>query len=83
MCLCLLSWERSRQKLQIASSPASIQQIEKILYAPNGNVNLIILNQAHKLAKAFHDTWRSSFPRDDLSLILGKILVSGLEQDKQ
>ena len=45
----------------------------KIQFDEKGNVNLIILNQAHKLAKVFHDTWHSSFPRDDLWLILGKI----------
>ena len=45
----------------------------KIQFDEKGYVNLIILNQAHKLAKVFLDTWRSSFPRDDLSLILGKI----------
>jgi hypothetical protein len=45
----------------------------KVQFDEKGNVNLIILNQAHKLAKVFQDTWRSAAPRDDLSLILGKI----------
>jgi hypothetical protein len=45
----------------------------KLQVDEKGNVNLIILNQAHKLAKVFQDTWRASFPCDDLSLILGKI----------
>ena len=45
----------------------------KVQFDEKGNVNLIILNQSHKLAKAFHETWQSCFPRDDLSLILGKI----------
>jgi Transposase DDE domain group 1 len=38
-----------------------------------GKVNLIILNQSHKLARAFQQTWQACFPRNDLSLILGKI----------
>jgi hypothetical protein len=45
----------------------------KIQFDEKGHVNLIILNQAHKLAKVFQDTWHASCPRDDLSLILGKI----------
>ena len=45
----------------------------KIHFDEKGNVNLIVLNQAHKLAKVFLDTWRANFQRDDLSLILGKI----------
>jgi len=45
----------------------------KVQFDEKGNVNLIILNQAHKLAKAFQKTWQFCFPRDDLSLILGKI----------
>jgi len=45
----------------------------KVQFDEKGNVNLIILNQSHKLAKAFQETWQSCFPRDDLSLILGKI----------
>jgi len=45
----------------------------KVQFDEKGNVNLIILNQAHKLAKVFLDTWHAGFPRDDLSLILGKI----------
>ena len=45
----------------------------KIQFDEQGKVNLIVLNQAHKLAKVFIDTWRSAFPRDDLSLSLGKI----------
>jgi hypothetical protein len=45
----------------------------KVQFDEKGNVNLIILNQAHKLAKVFLDTWHVDFPRDDLSLILGKI----------
>lgn len=45
----------------------------KIQLDEKGNVNLIILNQSHKLAKAFHETWHSCCPRNDLSLILGKI----------
>ena len=45
----------------------------KVQCDEKGVVNLIVLNQAHKLAKVFQDTWRSSCPRDDLSLILDKI----------
>lgn len=45
----------------------------KIHYDELGNVTLIVLNQTHKLAKAFHETWHIHCPRDDLSLILGKI----------
>ena len=45
----------------------------KIQFDENGNVNLIILNQSHKLANAFLQTWHSCFPHNHLSLILGKI----------
>jgi hypothetical protein len=45
----------------------------KIQSDEKGNVTLIILNQSHQLAKAFQQTWQSCFPRNDLSLILGKI----------
>ena len=45
----------------------------QVLFDQQGNVNLIILNQSHKLAQAFYDTWQSCFARDDLPLILGKI----------
>lgn len=45
----------------------------KVQFDEKGNVNLIILNQSHKLAKAFQETWQSCFPRNDLLLILGKI----------
>ncbi len=45
----------------------------KVQFDEKGNMNLIILNQAHKLVKGFLDTWHANFPRDDLSLILGKI----------
>ena len=42
-------------------------------FDPHGKVNLIILNETHKLAKAFHLAWQARFARDDLPLILGKI----------
>lgn len=45
----------------------------KIRFDQKGKVNLIILNETHKLAKSIHDTWQTYFARDDLSLILGKI----------
>lgn len=45
----------------------------KVQFDENGNVNLIILNQSHKLAKAFQQTWQFCFPRDDLLFSLGKI----------
>ena len=45
----------------------------QVLFDQQGNVHLIILNQSHKLAQAFYDTWQSTFARDDLPLILGKI----------
>jgi len=45
----------------------------KVQFDEKGNINLIVLNQSHKLAKAFQETWQFCFPRDDLSLILGKI----------
>jgi hypothetical protein len=44
-----------------------------VQFDEKGVVNLIILNQAHKLALAIQQTWQSSFARNDLSLILGKI----------
>jgi len=44
-----------------------------VQFDEKGKVNLIILNQTHKLAKAFALTWQACFARDDLSLILGKI----------
>jgi len=45
----------------------------KIQFDEKGNLRLIILNQSHKLAKVFQETWQFCFPRDDLLLILGKI----------
>jgi hypothetical protein len=45
----------------------------KILSDENGNLILIVLNQSHKLAKTFQQTWQLCFPSNDLSLILGKI----------
>ncbi len=45
----------------------------KVQFDEKGKVNLIVLNEAHKLAKAFHLTWQTCFALDDLSLILGKI----------
>ena len=38
-----------------------------------GDLVLVVLNQAHKLAKTFYETWQSAFARDNLSLILGEI----------
>jgi len=45
----------------------------KVQFDQKGKVNLIILNETHKLAKAIRDAWQSCFARDDLSLILPKI----------
>lgn len=45
----------------------------KIQCDEKGKINLIILNQSHKLAQAFYETWQAHFRRDDLSFILGKI----------
>ena len=45
----------------------------KVQFDEKGNINLIVLNQSHKLAKAFQETWQFCFPHHDLSLILGKI----------
>ena len=45
----------------------------KVQFDEKGNVNLIILNQSHKLAQAFYNTWQSTCACDDLPLILGKI----------
>ena len=45
----------------------------KVQFDPHGQVNLIILNETHKLAQAFRDAWQARFARDDLPLILGKI----------
>jgi len=45
----------------------------QVRFDETGNVNLIILNQTHKLARAFQHTWQFCFARNDLSLILGKI----------
>ena len=45
----------------------------KVQFDENGKVHLVILNQSHKLAKVFLQTWLACFPRNDLSLILGKI----------
>jgi len=45
----------------------------KIQFDEKGIVHLIVLNQPHKLAKIFLQTWHSCFPRNDLLLILGKI----------
>lgn len=44
-----------------------------VQFDQHGKVHLIILNETHKLAKAFHDAWQARFARDGLSLILGKI----------
>lgn len=45
----------------------------QIQFDEKGKVNRIVLNQAHKLANVFQQTWQSTFPDNDLSLILGKI----------
>lgn len=45
----------------------------KVQFDQKGKVNLIILNETHKLAKAICIAWQTCFARDDLSLILGKI----------
>ena len=45
----------------------------KVQFDEKGNVNLIILNQSHKLAKVFQETWQACFPHDDLCFRLGKI----------
>jgi hypothetical protein len=45
----------------------------KVSCNEKGVVNLIILNQSHKLANAIQQTWQACFARNDLSLILGKI----------
>lgn len=45
----------------------------KVQFDEKGKVNLIILNQSHKLARAFQLTWQTCFVPNDLSLILGKI----------
>jgi hypothetical protein len=45
----------------------------KIQFDEKGIVNLIILNQSHKLASAVQKTWHACFARNDLSIILGKI----------
>jgi hypothetical protein len=45
----------------------------QVQFDEKGTVNLIILNQTHKLARAFQQTWQICFARNDLSLILGKI----------
>jgi len=45
----------------------------KVLFDRHGKLTLIILNESHKLARPIHQAWHSCFPRDDLSLILGKI----------
>jgi hypothetical protein len=45
----------------------------KIHYDETGKVHSIVLNQSHKLAKAFYETWQAYFSRNDLLLILGKI----------
>ena len=45
----------------------------KIQFDEKGIVNLIILNQSHKLASAVQKTWHACFARDDLPIILGKI----------
>ena len=47
----------------------------KVQFDEKGNIVLIVLNQSHQLAKAFQETWQFCFPRNDLSLILGKICV--------
>jgi hypothetical protein len=44
----------------------------QVQFDETGKVHLIILNQTHKLARAFQQTWQIRFARDDLSLILGK-----------
>ena len=45
----------------------------KVRFDEKGTIHLIILNHSHKLSKAFHQTWQSCFPGNDLLLILGKI----------
>lgn len=45
----------------------------KMQFDEKGKPVLIVLNQAHALAKIFYKTWQSAFARDDLSLILGEI----------
>lgn len=45
----------------------------KVSCNEKGVVDLIILNQSHKLANAIQQTWQSCFARNDLSLILDKI----------
>lgn len=45
----------------------------KVHFDRKGKVNLIILNETHKLARVFQQTWQACFAHDDLSLILGKI----------
>lgn len=45
----------------------------QVQFDEKGTVNLIVLNQTHKLARAFQQTWQICFARNDLSLILGKI----------
>ena len=45
----------------------------KLQFDEKGDLVLIVLNQAHNLAKMFYETWQSTFARDDLSLILGEI----------
>jgi len=45
----------------------------KLQFDEKGKLVLIVINQAHALATLFDETWQSTFARDDLSLILGKI----------
>ena len=45
----------------------------RLHFDEQGNLVLVVLNQAHGLAKTFHKTWQSIFARDNLSLILGEI----------
>ena len=45
----------------------------KLQFDEKGKLVLIVINQAHALAKSFYETWQSTFARDDVSLILGEI----------
>jgi len=45
----------------------------KVQFDKKGKVNLIMLNETHKLARAIRAAWQSCSACDDLSLILGKI----------
>jgi hypothetical protein len=45
----------------------------KIEFDAKGNIMCITLNQIHKLAKAFHDSWHFRFAQSDVRFILGEI----------